>query len=101
MYSRHFLEIENNLSIIFLSPDGEDLDEIFSKHERFSENILQLFLTLRKHEKKTNCRRLLAKYFLSHFSLDFSNAALLLQQSELLFLAVNNTQIADNYKNLF
>ena len=51
-----------------------------------------------RKRKQTAGRRILAKYFLS-FSL-FSNAALLLQQSELLFLAVNNTEIADNYKNL-
>ena len=71
MYSRHFLEIENNLSIIFLSPDGEDLDEIFSKHERFSENILQLFLTLGKHRKENKLQAIIGKIFPFPFLIRF------------------------------
>ena len=103
MYSRHFLgnwkQFIQHLSIIFLSPDGEDLDEIFSKHERFSENILQLFLTLRKHEKENKLQENIGKIF--PFFLIIFECGVLLQQSELLFLAVNNTETADNYKNLF
>ena len=66
MYSRHFLEIENNLSTFihnFSFTGREDLDEIFSKHERSLENILQLFLTLRKHEKENKLQENIGKIF--------------------------------------
>ena len=102
MYSRHFLEIENNLSTFihnFSFTGREDLDEIFSKHERSLENILQLFLTLRKHEKENKLQENIGKIF--PFFLIISDCGVLLEQSELLFLAVNNTERADNYKNLF